>query len=291
MESTNHDIQKTAAAYERWLRPAHSPAHARRTAQRNAAFLLPHLRPGMRLLDAGCGPGSITIGLAEAIPPLHGEQAGEATGIDASPGAIDAARALAAERGAANVRFEVADVHALPFADATFDAAFCHALLQHLADPPAALREMRRVLKPGGVIGVADADHDGFVMWPRDPLIERSFAMLESLRAGGGWSNPGAGGGDPRVGKRLRALLHDAGFTRSIGSATAGHDGTSDATRLAGDWQARYLEAPPLIEHAVAPGLATADEIAAMAAAWRAWGANPGAFRAAFWCEAVAWVG
>ena len=69
MESNNLDVQKTGEAFQRWLRPAHSPAHARRTAVRNAAFLLPHLTPGMRLLDVGCGPGSITIGLAEAIAP------------------------------------------------------------------------------------------------------------------------------------------------------------------------------------------------------------------------------
>jgi ubiquinone/menaquinone biosynthesis C-methylase UbiE len=283
MESKNHELEKTRAAYERWLRPAHSPAHARRTAARNAAFFLPHLKHGMRLLDAGCGPGSITIGLAEAIAPRDGEQAGDTVGIDFSADAIDAARALAAERGVTNVRFDISDVYALPFEDASFDAAFCHAVLQHLADPVAALQEMRRVLKPGGVIGVADADHDGMVMWPRDPLIDRSFAVLESLREH-------SSRGDPRVGKRLRALLHEAGFAHSIGSATAGYEGTAESTRMAGQWQARYLESPPLLDHAFALGLASRDELAAMAEAWRAWGAHPGAFRAAFWCEAVAWV-
>jgi ubiquinone/menaquinone biosynthesis C-methylase UbiE len=277
MKSKSHDIHATAEAYDRWLRPAHSPAHARRTAASRAAFFLPHLRPGVRLLDAGCGPGSITIGLAEAVAPA------EAAGIDASLDAIDAARRMEAERGVTNVRFGVADVYALPFEDASFDAAFCHAVLQHLTDPVAALRELRRVLRTGGIIGIADADHDGFVMWPRDPLIARSLAVLDALRER-------SGGGDPRVGKRLRELLHEAGFARSTGSATAGYEGTADATRMAGEWQARYLEAPPLVDHAVALGLATPRDFSAMAAAWRAWGAHPGAFRATFWCEAVAWA-
>jgi cyclopropane fatty-acyl-phospholipid synthase-like methyltransferase len=72
------DTTETRSAFERWLRGAHSPAHARRTAACNAAFMLPHLRPGMRLLDAGCGPGSNTIGLAEAVAP------GEVIGVAAS---------------------------------------------------------------------------------------------------------------------------------------------------------------------------------------------------------------
>jgi ubiquinone/menaquinone biosynthesis C-methylase UbiE len=283
MDAKSLDVQKTGEAYERWQRPTHSPAHARRTAERNAAFLLPLLHAGMRVLDAGCGPGSITLGLAEAVSGRDGVRAGEAIGIDASANAIEAACALSSERGVTGVRFEVADLYALPFETASFDAAFCHAVLQHLADPVAALREIRRVLRPGGVIGVADADHDGFVMWPHDALLDRSFALLESLRERTNL-------GDPRVGKRLRDILHKAGFVRSTGSATAVHEGTVEATRIAGEWQARYLESPQLVDYAIALGLATSGELAGMAEAWRAWATHAGAFRATFWCLALAWT-
>jgi ubiquinone/menaquinone biosynthesis C-methylase UbiE len=98
-------------------------AHAmmgQRTAAQNADFFLPHLRPGMRLLDAGCGQGSITIGLADAVAP------GEVVGLDRDPEQVERARALAAERGVTNVRFEVGDAYALPFPDASFDAVFAH---------------------------------------------------------------------------------------------------------------------------------------------------------------------
>lgn len=171
------NINEARTEYQRRASQIHSPAHARRTAATNARFLLPHLRPGMRLLDAGCGPGSITIGLAEAVAP------GEVTGIDASDEAIASARRRAAEAGCAKMRFDVADVYGLPFEDGTFDAAFMHAVLQHLDDPVRGLREVRRVLKPGGVVGVADADHDGTIIFPDDPMLHRSFDVLARLRA------------------------------------------------------------------------------------------------------------
>ncbi len=139
---------------------------------------------------------------------------------------------------------------------------------------------MRRVLKPGGVIGVADADHDGSIIAPHDPLLERSMQVLRELRER-------SGGGDPRIGKRLRALLHEAGFVRATASATAASDGTDEVTQRTGEWQARYLESA-VGRRAVALGLTTDDELRSMAAAWRAWGAHPGAFWARFWCEAIA---
>jgi SAM-dependent methyltransferase len=257
--------------FEAWLRQAHSPAHSRRTAERNAAFFLPHLEPGMRLLDAGCGPGSITIGLARAVAP------GEAVGIDASAQAIDAARERAAREGVANVRFDVADVTKLPFDDATFDAAFAHALLQHLPWPLDALKELRRVLKPGGVIGLADADLDGALIAPESDALARWGEITRRMRR------------NPHVGRNLRGLLHNAGFVRAEASATAGARGDAASAKWDGEWNARYFEAEPMIAHVQTRGWATRDEMLEIAAAWRAWGDDPGAFTASFWCHAVAW--
>ncbi len=261
----------TERGYQAWLRDTHGPAHERRTAERHAAFLLPHLRPGMRLLDAGCGPGSITIGLAQAIAP------GEAAGIDASDGAIAMARAAALEHGVANVRFETADVTALPFADASFDAVFAHALLQHLPFPLDALRELHRVLRPGGVIGVADADFDGAIVAPASPALERSAEILRRTRQ------------NAFIGKSLRGLLHEAGFVRTAASVTAQWQGDETSVRLTGEWNARYFESAPFIAQAEERGWATRVEMRAVAAAWRTWSVDPGAFSAAFWCHAVGW--
>ncbi len=274
MQPHNDDTIQT---YDQWLCSMHGGAHARRTAARNAAFLLPHLHPGMTLLDAGCGPGSITLGLAEALAP------GAVTGIDANANVIATARALASERAITNVRFEAGDVCALPFEHARFDAAFMHAVLQHLSDPLAALREVRRVLKPGAVIGVADADLAyGHMIYPTSPALDAALDLTVRLRI--------ASGGTPNAGRRLRALLEDAGFVGTAASVVAECEGTSEATERTAAFQAAYLDAPPFVAHVTPLGLATATELAAMAEAWRAWGRTPGAIWVRLWCYAVGWV-
>lgn len=263
--------------YHQWLRRQHGPAHARRTAERNAAFLLPFLKPGMALLDAGCGPGSITIGLAGHVTPAG------VTGIDISAESIGLARGLASDRGVTNVRFEVADVYALPFDDATFDAAFSHALLQHLSDPLAALREIRRVLKPGAVVGLADADLGSGVLYPSSPALDRAAEIAIRLRE--------AEGGSPLVGRRLRELLHDAGCPRNAAFVAADCDGAKETVERAAAWQSAYVEAPPFVARVTGLGIATEADLREIAAAWRTWGEQPGAFAARYWNQAVGWAG
>jgi ubiquinone/menaquinone biosynthesis C-methylase UbiE len=105
-----------AETYSQDANPDFEAQLALRTAAKEGAFFLPYLRPGMRLLDLGCGPGSITLGLAEAVAP------GEVVGVDLQPSQVAQAQALSAARGVKNVRFEVADVYRLPFPDGSFDA-------------------------------------------------------------------------------------------------------------------------------------------------------------------------
>jgi ubiquinone/menaquinone biosynthesis C-methylase UbiE len=263
--------------YESWLRRVHQPAHARRTAERNAAFFLPHLERGMRLLDAGCGAGSITFGLAEAV------SGGDAVGLDASSEAIAGVSATASSTGRKGLRFLVGDVTALPFADAAFDAVFCHAVLQHLRDPLAALRDFRRVLRPRGVIGVADADYDGSIIAPPDPALDASVRILADLRTH-------TSGGDLRVGKHLRRLLYEAGFARITASVESGYDGDAESVRRTGLFWAAYFRAPELRDYAIELGLGNDTQLDAMSEAWLRWSESPGAFWARFWCQAVAWA-
>src|ERR1043165_6861191 len=112
-------------------------SHQWRTAENSAAYLLPHLKPGMTVLDVGCGPGSITADMARIVAP------GKVTGID-SVGVLEAA--VEAVAGVSNVELAAGDVMALDYPDDSFDVVHAHQVLQHLADPVGALRETRRGL-------------------------------------------------------------------------------------------------------------------------------------------------
>ena len=273
--STPTPSPDTERAFRTWLQNVHSPAVSRRTADVHAAFFLPHLRPGMRLLDAGCGPGSITIGLARAVAPA------EVVGIDAEPAAIDAAQAQAQarDRGLTNIPVEVHDIHRMAFA-AEFDAVFCHAVLQHVPDAARTLRALRSVMKPGAVVGVADADYDGSIIEPNGRALARAVRLSRRVRQ--------SRGGDVRVGRRLRSYLAEAGFEGVVASATANTVGTAGNALLTAEWQARYLEAPEFVRYVKASGWSDETALVEMAAAWRAWGAHRGAYWATFWCNAIA---
>jgi ubiquinone/menaquinone biosynthesis C-methylase UbiE len=251
----------------------------RRTVETSAAFLLPHLRPGMRLLDCGCGPGSITVGLAAAVAP------GETIGLDLQPAQVERARLLAAEQSVSNVRFDLGSVYELPFPDGSFDAAFAHNLLVHLADPLRAVREMRRVLRPGGVIGIADDDLGTRLWEPPTPLLtELSRVFRQAIQHHGG---------DPYRARHHRRLLLDAGFARPIAGAslgTGGVWGTPEETRLFAAWYAEQIRAPAFFNLVTAQGWVDSATLEAMAAEVLAWGERPDAFVAVMGVTALGWV-
>jgi len=252
---------------------------ARRTAATSAGFLLPHLRPGMRVLDCGCGPGSITVGLAEAVAP------GDVVGIDIQPAQVDRAGAFAAERGVSNVRFEAASVYELPYPGATFDAVFAHTVVEHLPEPLRALREMKRVLKPGGVVGIAD-DDGATVLWePRTPLLTEALGLFLRLIK--------YHGGDPYGARNLRRRLLDAGFARPIATASiwaGGVWGTPEETRDFAAWFAGQLIAPAIVQVLTSQGWVDQHALDAIVAEILAWGERPDAYFAVMGVAAVGWV-
>ena len=249
------------AAYESFLRQRHRPAHARRTVESVAAFFVRHVHSGDRLVDLGCGPGSVTVGFAAAVGPR-----GIAVGVDLDP-------------GPAPVPLLRGDIHRLPFADRSFDAIFLCAVLQQVSDPLLALVEARRIARPGAVIGVADADWGGALITPDDPWLQRGQAILTELRAGT----------SPYVGRQLRGLLDAAGFV-DVQVTARGTGGGGPGCIGEAEFQASFFDARPVIDLVTERGMASPGEMAAIAAAWRRWGADPAATTARYWFEAIARV-
>jgi ubiquinone/menaquinone biosynthesis C-methylase UbiE len=183
--------------------PGHNEAvtafMARRCAETHAAFVLPILRPDWRVLDLGCGPGTITVGLATRVP------CGSVLGIDIHPGQIERARELGRARHLVNIAFEVGTIESLNLSDGTFDLIFAHAVFEHLGTPIESLSALRRFLKPAGCVAVRSPEWGGFVVHPETPYVDRALAAYEKLQRGNG--------GDLRSGRKLASWLARAGFS------------------------------------------------------------------------------
>ncbi|MBQ0922603.1 methyltransferase domain-containing protein [Saccharopolyspora endophytica] len=232
-------------------------SHRWRTAENSAAYLLGDLRPGAQVLDVGCGPGTITLDFAERVAP------GEVLGIDNVEAPLAISRAAAAERGVDNARFEVADVYRLPHADDTFDVVHAHQVLQHLTDPVAALREMRRVCKPGGVVAARDADYGGMRWSPDQPGMDRWLELYRAVAR----SNDAY----PDGGKFLKTWALQAGFSDVECTASAWCFATPEERAWWGDLWADRIRQSSFADQAITRGLTTREELESLAQAWHAW--------------------
>jgi len=235
-------------------------SHRWRTAENSAAYLLPSLKSGDTVLDVGCGPGTITADLATLVTP------GRVTALEITDEALGLARTEIERRGLTTVSFAVGDIHALDFPDDAFDVVHAHQVLQHVGDPVAALREMGRVTRPGGIVAARDSDYAAFTWFPRLPELDEWLDLYERVARGNG--------GEPDAGRRLLSWAHAAGFSEvTASSSTWCFANPEDRAWWGGMWADRVQQSD-MARQALASGMATRSDLERISDAWLRWAAD-----------------
>lgn len=247
-----------------------------RRAAQWVGFLLPYLKRGFSVLDCGCGVGSITLDLAELVAP------GQVIGIDIDESQLEVARAAAQKRGLTNISFEQGDAYMLRFADNTFDALLAHTLLYHLSDPRRAMREFHRLLKPGGVAGIADDDLATLAFSPDLPFWHRVVELWTLLMR--------FNEGSPFYSRHLRGFLLEAGFEKTAGYAVAAdYYGTLDETRRWASVLSGVFRSTDFSNLMIRQNWSTQAELNDLVTQLQKWGERPDAFFSMQYCAAVGW--
>lgn len=242
-----------------------------------AAFLRRHIRPDMTVLDCGCGQGTITVGLAEAVPK------GRVVGIDLGQDDLSTARSYATALGLGNLSWCAANALRIPFRDAQFDAVLCHSMLEAVDTPVSVIAELRRVTKDGGVVGAASVDYGGVILGGRKIAgPERFYEIRQQL-----WRS--ARIAEPNTGRRLRGLFEEAQFNRVEAFADYISYGTPDRVRAFARDRAIECRNQDLHAAVLHHGITSTDELLCLASAWEEWGNDTGAFFAFAWCRVLAW--
>lgn len=246
----------------------------KRRAQEKARFLLPHLREDFKLLDCGCGPGSITIDFAEILKKGH------VTGIDLDSSQFQWAHTEALKRNIRNLSFYEGDVHALPFEDNQFDVVFTHAMLWTLPQPIIALHEMKRVLKPGGIMACREIDRSSYSIHPATPLLFKSFELqTKALEACGSHCF---------MGRELEDLFRQADLKNIQASLTTDHFNQKEEIEGIVVYFIKNWTESPWVHKIRSLNLASDEEIEAIKEALQEWGRHPNAHVAGTFGEALA---
>lgn len=244
-----------------------------RTFEQVQTYFAGRLKPGMNVLDCGCGPGTLTLGLAQAVDP------GQATGIDIEPGMVDRANALADEGGIKNVEFRVDDITDLSFPNDCFDLVFVSAVLEHLPDPVVALKEIRRVLKPGAATVIINTDWGDPLISPESDDIRRFFELFEA-----GFNRYG---GSLNRGRHLRLMMREAGLDVTEFQAYYGNSGTPVTIQYTVGGYISWMKNFRIFDEAVSLGDVDRSTLDKMEENMLKWADNPEAFIAVGRCTAI----
>jgi SAM-dependent methyltransferase len=237
-------------------------SHRWRTAENSAAYLLPHLADGQRLLDVGCGPGTLTVDLARRVAPT-----GAVVGVDLSTAVLQEAMVYATAQGAGNVTFHSGDFRDLDLPEGSFDVVHAHQVLQHLRDPVGALAAMGRLARPGGIVAARDGDYPAFLWTPADPRLDRWLEIYMAV------SDRNGTRGD--AGRWLLRWALEAGLTDATYTTSTWTFATPTDRAWWGDLWAERTVASSLADQAVEYGVATRAELDEVAGGFRAWADRP----------------
>jgi ubiquinone/menaquinone biosynthesis C-methylase UbiE len=166
------------------------------TIKTHAAHVLPHIKADQKILDVGCGLGSLSCDLAKHVPE------GSVIGVDKSQEDLVKAREFAKLEGITNISFLIGDAASLGFPDNEFDIDHSHQALHHAKDAVATLQEMMRVAKPGGIVAVRDRAR--ILYWPKQDDIEEFLEISDMIVEGTG--------GNSNIGAKHRKFAREAGF-------------------------------------------------------------------------------
>ena len=227
-------------AFERFL--------LNRSAINCSANLLARLEPGMRILDCGCGPGAISLELGQAVQP------GELQGLDIEQSQIEKARLRAALAGCDNAYFQVGQATDLPFENDSFDAVHCHALVMHVPNTPVLMAELKRVLKPEGLLFARDMIGSSTFFHSSLHSFEDMMKMFLALID--------ANGGYAEMGKELKGVFLEAGFSNILLANTSFECySTPDELLFANTFIDEWFFAPETKKAAINHGLTTEEQL------------------------------
>jgi ubiquinone/menaquinone biosynthesis C-methylase UbiE len=220
------------------------------------------LEPGTRLLEVGCGVGAVLAVLGQEFPGVR------LTGVDIEPKQLEFARGHL-ERAGVEATLAQANALSLPFADESFDHVWMMWFLEHIADPPAVLREARRVLVPGGAITAIEVDYSTARAKPSTPAIEALVRAMVRGMAASGWSDAGT---------RLPGWLREAGF-RDVEEGERPFWWESEELSVQANYAAAVLESaldalrqmPGVVEKELRSGLEDLRNLAGQAGAGLGW--------------------